>query len=203
MQYLSGTSQLGLFYSPKNEKNFRREFEKVTKEGGKTLGNTVCFSDADFAGCTVTFRSTSGSILYHRGTPVTWHSKRQTIRALRTTEAEYCALYDCIRLVQDQGYLNFFLEEGKLPLFFCDSKSAIAVAESSLITKRSKHMNLRLHLVRDHVDDLCYVNTEINMADPLTKPLPGHKYLKMFNLSARDKSSNSDHHTAFYVVVEN
>ena len=46
------------------------------------------------------------------------------------------------------------------------------------------------------------------MADPLTKALPGHKYLKMFNLCARDKTVpvHEDSHSdaaAFYVVVEN
>ena len=77
-----------------------------------------------------------------------------------------------------------------------------------LTTKKSKHMTLRLHLVRGHVDDLCYVSTDLNMAGPLTKALPGHKYLKMFNLCARDKTVpvHEDSHSdaaAFYVVVEN
>ena len=209
LQYLSGTRTRGLEYTPESEKRFREEYGKVAEIGQKELSDTVCFTDADFAGCSVTLRSTSGVILYHRGTPVIWSSKRQTIRALSTTEAEYCALYDCVRMVMDQGYLNFFVEEGTLPLIFCDNKSAISVAESSLVTKRSKHMNLRLHLVRDHIDDLCYVPTDLNLADPLTKALPGHKYLKMFDLRVKDRTpsqSLEDSHlcsTACYVVVEN
>ena len=66
-------------------------------------------------------------------------------------------------------------------------------------------MNLRLHLVRDHVDDLCYVSTERKMADPMTKALAGHKYLRTFNLRAKDKTVLDDTHAdaaAFYVVVE-
>ena len=90
------------------------------------------------------------------------------------------AAYDAIRLSLSQGYLDWFIEEGNIPLLFVDNQSAIAVAKNSLITKRSKHMNLRFHTVRDYAKDLCYCPTDLNRADPLTKPLANRKYLSMF-----------------------
>ena len=54
-------------------------------------------------------------------------------------------------------------------------------------------MNLRFHVVRDHFKDLCYVPTDLNKADPLTKGLVGSKYLSMFthsDLSEADDYSN-------------
>ena len=65
-------------------------------------------------------------------------------------EAEYCALYDSIRVSLDIGFLDFLNEnEDEIPLYLCDNKSAITLSQTSLATKRSKHMLLRLHVVRD------------------------------------------------------
>ena len=65
-------------------------------------------------------------------------------------------------------------------MIFSDSKSALALSQNSLVTKKSKHMDLRFHKVRDHFKDLCFVPGTLNKADPLTKPLPGGKYLGIF-----------------------
>ena len=90
MKYLAGTEGVGIEYSPENEASFRRIFDKVAKDGGQAgLPNTVTFSDADFMGCTVSMKSTSGSIVYYKGTPVVWSSKRQSITATSTCESEY------------------------------------------------------------------------------------------------------------------
>ena len=63
----------GISYSPKQEQEFREVYEKVLEDGGKkgsALGDVAAFSDADYAGSTIDFKSTSGSILYYRSTPV-------------------------------------------------------------------------------------------------------------------------------------
>ena len=182
LQYLKGTKSIGLEYSPKLEREFRSVYAKVAKEGGKELPDTVAFSDADFAGCTVTLRSTSGSILYHRGCPIVWSSKRQTVRASSTCESEYVAIFDSIKLCQSQGFLDWFLEQKDipLPLVFTDNQSALSLSQAAMVTKKSKHISLRYHVVRDHFKDLCFCPTQLNKADPLTKPLAGGKYLSMF-----------------------
>ena len=76
-----------------------------------------------------------------------------------------------------QGYLDWFLENRELPLIFVDNKSALAVSQNTLVTKKTKHLNLRYHEVKDYVDDLCYCPTDLNKADPLTKSLPIRKCL--------------------------
>ena len=149
-------------------------------KGFQSLPHTVAFTDADFAGCAVTLKSTSGSIMYHRGVPIVWSSKRQSIRATSTCESEYVALYDTIRLCENQGYLDWFLQERKLPLVFSDNQSALKMSQSTVVTKRSKHIDLRYHKVRDHFKDLCWCPSDLNRADPLTKPLSGQKYLGIF-----------------------
>eukprot|EP00392_Amoebophrya_sp_AT5.2_P018481 g19033.t1 len=190
LAYLKGTKSVGLEYSPEIEAKFRETFSKVAADAGKELPDTVAFSDADFAGCTVTLRSTSGSILYHRGTPVAWSSKRQSVKALSTCEAEYVATYDTVRMSLAQGFLDWFMVDRSLPLTFVDSQSALCLSKTSLVTKRSKRINLRFHMVRDHAKDLCWVPTDLNRADPLTKKVPTHLYLKMFHPAAPDANGD-------------
>ena len=140
----------------------------------------------DFCGCTVTLKSTSGSSLYYRGCPVVWKSKRQSIRTHSTCESEFVSMYDAIRLCQSQGFLGWFLENHKeLPLILSDNKSALALSKTSVATKKSKHHALRYMLLKDHFESFGYVPTDLNLSDPLTKPLDGPKYIQMFDHTAQ------------------
>jgi hypothetical protein len=54
--------------------------------------NLIGYSDADWAGCEVTRRSTSGLLVLFNGSPIYWRSRRQPIVTMSTTEAELVAL---------------------------------------------------------------------------------------------------------------
>lgn len=58
----------------------------------KTEESVVCFPNSDWASDKVTRRSTSGVLLLADGAPVAWNSHSQTIIAIRSQEAEYCAM---------------------------------------------------------------------------------------------------------------
>eukprot|EP00392_Amoebophrya_sp_AT5.2_P003651 g3656.t1 len=192
LAYLKGTREQGLEYSPELEKRFAATYGKIAEEAGKKLPHTVAYSDSDFAGCTATLRSTSGSILYHRGVPIVWSCKKQSVKALSTCEAEYVAAFDTIRLSLGQGYLDWFMCERALPLTFVDNRSALDLSRSSIVTKRSKHIHLRFHVVRDHAQDLCWVPTDFNKADPLTKALPASAYLRFFHPDGEVPAEDTD-----------
>ena len=59
---------------------------------------------------------------------------------------------------------------------FCDNTSAIALAKESRFHKRTKHIKRRFNSIRDLVQvgdiEICKIHTDLNVADPLTKPLP-------------------------------
>ena len=59
---------------------------------------------------------------------------------------------------------------------FEDNQGAIALAYNPVFHKRSKHIDVRYHFVRERVAsgevELLYVATEHQLADLLTKPLP-------------------------------
>ena len=110
--------------------------------------------------------------MYQRSVPIIWPLRKQSVRAVNTCEAAYVAIYDTSRMTTSLGFLDWFIEEDRLPLVFVDNQSALKLSANSLVTKKSKHINLRYHAVRDHCKDLCYCPTDKNLADPLTKPLP-------------------------------
>jgi hypothetical protein len=76
LRYLAATSNYVLRYDCGN------------KDESELLG----YSDADFAGCSMTSKSTSGIAILYRGQPVHWRSKRQPIVTSSTTEAELVAV---------------------------------------------------------------------------------------------------------------
>ena len=58
---------------------------------------------------------------------------------------------------------------------FCDNTGAIALAKESRFHKRTKHIKRGFNSIRDQVKEgdieICKIHTDLNVADPLTKPL--------------------------------
>ena len=63
---------------------------------------------------------------------------------------------------------------------FCDNTGAIALAKESRFHKRTKHIKRYFNSIREYVKDgdieVCKIHTDLNVADPLTKPLPREKH---------------------------
>nr|GEW73774.1 hypothetical protein [Tanacetum cinerariifolium] len=132
------------------------------------------FSDADYAGCKDTFKSTSGGAQFLGEKLVSWSSKKQDCTSLSTTEAEYVSLSACCAQVfwirtqlTDYGF-HF----NKIPIY-CDSKSAIAISCNPVQHSRTKHIAVPYHFIKDHVEkgtiELYFVKTDYQLADLFTK----------------------------------
>ena len=63
---------------------------------------------------------------------------------------------------------------------FCDNTGAIALAKESRFHKRTKHIERCFNSIHDQVKEgdieICKIHTDLNVADPLTKPLPREKH---------------------------
>ena len=63
---------------------------------------------------------------------------------------------------------------------FCDNTGAISLAKESMFHKRTTHINRHFNSIREKVKDgdieICKIHTDLNVADPLTKPLPRAKH---------------------------
>ena len=63
---------------------------------------------------------------------------------------------------------------------FCDNNGAIAQAKEPRNHQKNKHVMRRFHLIRDFVNrgeiKICKIHMDLNISDPLTKPLPQAKH---------------------------
>ena len=165
LRYLKGAGDFGILY--KDEKS----------DGDPLVG----FCDSDFAGSVDTRRSQSGYIFTMYGAAVSWKSSLQSVVALSTTEAEYIALTSAVK---ESSWLkgiaaDFGVEQEAVPIG-CDNNGALSLAKHQVFHERSKHIDVRLHFVREKVENegvkLFKVDTAVNPADILTKPLPKEKF---------------------------
>nr|GEZ91402.1 retrotransposon protein, putative, unclassified [Tanacetum cinerariifolium] len=139
------------------------------------------FSDVDYVGCKDTFKSTSGGAQFLGKKLMSWSSKKQDYTSLSTAESEYVSLSACCAQVlwmqtqlTDYGY-HF----DKIPIY-CDSKSAIAISCNPVQHSRTKHIAVRYHFIKEHVEkgtiELYFVKTDYQLADIFTKALPVDRF---------------------------
>jgi hypothetical protein len=107
---------------------------------------------------------------------VSWSSKKQNCVAFSTAKAEYVAAGACCAqlLWMRQTLQDFRCSFTKIPLL-CDNESAIKLVNNPVSHKRTKHIDLRYHFLRDHETKgdikICHVSTEKQLIDIFTKPL--------------------------------
>ena len=120
--------------------------------------------------------------------PISWCSKKQTVVALSTCEAEYISA--CYAACQGI-WLQSLLHEMKIEIddeveLMVDNKSAINLAKNPIAHGRSKHIETKFHFLRDQVSKgrikLTYCKTENQVADVLTKPLKIERFKVMRRL---------------------
>ncbi|GJY49967.1 retrovirus-related pol polyprotein from transposon TNT 1-94 [Tanacetum coccineum] len=139
------------------------------------------FSDADYAGCKDTFKSTSGEAQFLKEKLVSWSSKKQNCMALSTAEAEYVSLSACCaQVLWMRTHLTDYGFHFNKILIYCDSKSAIAISCNPVQHSRTKHIAVRYHFIKEHVEkgtiELYLVKTDYQLADLFTKALPVDRF---------------------------
>ncbi|GJT09501.1 retrovirus-related pol polyprotein from transposon TNT 1-94 [Tanacetum coccineum] len=130
-RYLWGIVNTGLWY---------------TKDSGFELTG---FSNADYAGCKDTFKSTSSGVQF-------LGKKLVSCPWMRTQLTDY----------------GFHFNKNPI---YCDSKSAIAISYNPVQHSRTKHITIRYHFIKEHVEkgtiELYFVKTDYQLADLFTKAL--------------------------------
>ena len=166
LRYLKGTKDLALVYEARGD--------------GKGQPSIIGFSDADWGGDRDTRRSTTGYLfmIEETGGAISWASKLQPTVALSSAEAEYMA---ACAAVQEAIHLRLLMrglgfEQKGATVIFEDNQGCIALSDNPVFHKRSKHIDIRYHFIRERVANkeitLKYVATEHQLADMLTKGLP-------------------------------
>ena len=91
----------------------------------------ICYSNADFGGCKIDRKSTSGTCHFLGHSFVSWHSKKQNSAALSTAEAEYIVVgLGCAQVLwMKQTLSDFGLTYSHVPIK-CDNTSAISISKN-------------------------------------------------------------------------
>ncbi|KAL7608574.1 hypothetical protein Lser_V15G11391 [Lactuca serriola] len=135
LRYIKGTIFHGLYFSSTSSLELR------------------AFSDADWDGDITDRRSTTGFCFFLGDLLISWRSKKQSLVARSSTEAEYRALADT---TQELVWLRWLLSDMGLSLssptvIWCDNTSAIQIAYNDVFHERTKHIEIDCHFVRQHV----------------------------------------------------
>nr|GEX59596.1 retrovirus-related Pol polyprotein from transposon TNT 1-94 [Tanacetum cinerariifolium] len=136
----------------------------------------IAYSDADRAGCTDDYKSTSGGIQLLGKKLRSRSSKKQDCSAMSTTKAKYVSLSACCAQViwMRTQLLDYGHKYNKIPMY-CDSKSAIAISYNPVQHSRTKHINIWYHFIKEHVEKgtikLYFDGIEYQFADLFTKAL--------------------------------
>lgn len=172
-KYLNGTLDLGICYS---------------KHGSPTM---IAYSDSNWAGQIDGRKSTSGYVFMLAGGPISHSSKQQPIVALSSAEAKYSALTEAGKeaIWLSNLLTEFGLQESNTPINLCgDNQGAIALTANPEHHRRTKHIDIRYHWIRNAVAEglfsIKYVPTKLMAADGFTKPLnpqPLQAFIGMLN----------------------
>ncbi|KAH9762165.1 hypothetical protein KPL70_000710 [Citrus sinensis] len=180
LRYLKGTLDHGLMYG-------KSKHEVCDIRG---------YVDSDFAGDLDRRKSISGYLFILDSCLISWKATLQHIVALSSTEAEFVAATEAVKeSMWLRGLLNELWLKQKTVKIFCDNQSAIQLIKNQVYHERTKHIDVKLHFIRDEVAKgsvaVIKIPTDINPADMLTKVLPTAKFNFCVDLISVGSSSSS------------
>lgn len=161
LRYLKRTITIGLMY-------FRNESDVLR-----------AYTDVNFATVGLDRKSMTGcNELY--GNTVGWGARKQNIVALSFTEVEYVtlssAISECLGIMQVLESLGL----KTVCVVYGDNECAIHISRAVENTKRTKHIDVRYHFIRNYIEkgviQVKYINMKEQKADLLTKFLPKQNF---------------------------
>ena len=165
LRYLRGTTDHGIQFHASSSRDL------------------IAYSDADWGGCPVTRRSTSGYCVFLGSNIISWSLKRQATISRSSAEAEYRGVANT---VAETSWLRNLLRElhfspAKATIIYCDNVSAVYMSTNPVQHQRTKHIEIDIHFVRDKVAigdvRVLHVPTTSQYVDIFTKGLPSTLFL--------------------------
>ena len=149
--------------------------KKITYAGRSGNKEPVVWCDSDWGGEEAQNRSTSAHVVMLNHGPIAWMSRLQKVSAMSAAEAEYMslaeALTECLWLRPFLGSLGQDVRQATV--IKVDNAAAIALSKNPEFHRRTKHIGIKYHRVRQEqrlgTVGIEYTPSEDNAADALTK----------------------------------
>jgi hypothetical protein len=166
-------------------KYLRNTKDMVLVYGGNEEELSIkCYVDASFDTDPDDSTSQTGYVFMFNGGAVSWESCKQHLMAQSTMESEYMAASEA---ASEIVWLHKFIIEigvfssmGDPVDILCDNTTTIANTKELRAHSVVKHILQHYQVIIDYVKDgkvrVCKVHTDLNLADPLTKPLPRENF---------------------------
>ena len=169
-KYLNNYPDLGTYY-----------------ECDKNILEILGYTDADQGGDIVGRKSTSSFLFLLNNNIISQNSILQKTVALSSCESEYIAIKEAIReLIYLNNIVDYFnkfnnnITNNRTPIILIDSEPAMKLANNPEFHKRSKHIDITYHFIREAISDkkaeLIYINTKRQLANGFTKGLDNTKH---------------------------
>ncbi len=155
-----------------------RTLEVGIKFKSDSTDELVRYTDSDWVGLKDGRRSTGAYSFLLSGGPISYHSKQQATVALSLTEAEHMATTEAgkkaLWIAQFLAALGYGLPGHPVSLK-ADNQGAIMLTANPEFHRRTKHIEVLHHWIREKVDSkeivITYISTKDMVADVLTKAL--------------------------------
>ena len=170
LQYIQGTRTSNIHYAP--------DFEL----------DLVGYTDSNWEGDSIDQKSNSGQVFIFVTSPIFWSSKNQATIALYSVEVEYRgAVNACIQAVWLKVILSEFnFGSNFSTILFFENQSYINISKYPITEKRTKHIEIHMHYVRELVHDktiiLQYFSIDEKIAEIFTKRFSEKKFTYLHSL---------------------
>jgi hypothetical protein len=144
----------------------------------------MVYTDLDLVGCPDTRRCTTGYVVFLGDNLVSWFSKCQNIISRLSSKAEYHVMANG---TAEACWLRQLLQELhalllKSTLIYCDNVSIAYLSTNPIQHQRTKHVEIDLHFIREHVaiSDVRFLHVLMTslFTDIFTKGLPTSVFLE-------------------------
>jgi hypothetical protein len=187
IKYLKGSSKKGLLY------NFSSNDANINGVHG--------YTDASYADCPDSARSTIGYAFFYDNALISWYSKLHSFVATSTNHSEYAALAMGAKEAQWLQLLFQDLDPHParplLPIpIFGDSSGVISLVFNPIDHQSNKHIRIADHYARELTKEGVIaphkISSELNRADIFTKPLQGANFKKSATWLVQEKLQDSE-----------